>query len=149
MTDEERRKLEKERMKEEFKQDLKLRQEFLNKAKQSRTTNMLNQAVGNIMSGLGGDDSDEWIAKLNQDTALTEAKIDMALENEASVTKQLEQAANQAELEKLSAQQLVDKMKREMGLLPPEEPAVTPLPEEKTAEEEQPKSPPEKRLGDF
>ena len=148
MTDEERRKLEKERMKEEFKQDLKLRQEFLNKVKESRNTQMLNDAVSNIVSAFGGDDSDEWIGKLNQETALNEAKVDMALENAATVHQELDRLAKQAEMEKLAAQQLVEQMKRQMGLIP-EEKTETPAPETEKPMGEKPQEPPQKRLGDF
>jgi hypothetical protein len=149
MTGEERRKQLKEQMKAEFKRDLELRKAFLDQVKQTRQTRNINEALGSMVSGLQQDDSDEWIAKLNQGASAEEAKLDMAMEQYLGESRQLEQMAQQAEAEKLSAAQLLLQMKREMGLLPPEPEAApaeaAPAPET----EEKPEAPSQKRLGDF
>ncbi|MDX1906665.1 MAG: hypothetical protein SF053_06485 [Bacteroidia bacterium] len=150
MTGEEKRRLLKEQMKAEYKQDLVQRKEFLEKVKQLRETQKLNNALTDMVAGLE-DDSDAWIGKLNEASALAEAKVDMALDSALSTYDKLEALAKQAELEKLSAAQLVEQMKREMGLLPPETPA-TPSPEV-PAQEQKPADPADtqskKRMGDF
>ncbi|MDX2284118.1 MAG: hypothetical protein NW241_08140 [Bacteroidia bacterium] len=146
MSGEEERRRMKEQMKAIYKDDLQKRKEFLEQVKQMRQTQKLNQALTEMTSGLQ-DDSEEWIVKLNEASSIQEAKIDMALDQALDSYNKLEHLAKQAELEKLSAQQLVLQMKREMGLLPPEEP-----PAEAPAAEAPPPAdpePPQKRLGDF
>jgi DNA polymerase III delta prime subunit len=137
MTGEEKRKLLKEQMKADYKRDLQKRKEFLDDAKRLRHSHKLNEAVSGLVSGLE-DDSDDWINQLNQESALSEAKMEMMLDNESSTTKEIDKLAKQAEEEKFSAEQLLKQMKREMGLLPEEEET----PEEKPV-------PPKKQLGDF
>jgi hypothetical protein len=82
----------------------------------------INKSLNEMMEAFN-DDSDEWIAKLDGDTALTEAKFEMALESAAEAEKELETLAHEAELEKLNARKLVEEMKRELGLLE-EEPTI-------------------------
>lgn len=140
MTGEERRRLLKEQMKQEFKDDIKKRKEIEEQMKVMRHTRKLNEAVTEITSGLTADDSDDWIDKINHKTALNEAKLEMSLESDSAVNKEIENLEKQAQAEKFSAEQLIKDMKRQMGLLEDE---VTP--------EDQPdsKEPPEKKLGDF
>ncbi len=115
MTNEEKR----QQLKEQYKQDLKLRKEFLEKARNLQKQNKINQALGNMLEGFK-DDSDDWIQKLNEDSALSEAKFEMALDAAAEREKQIEQMAKEAEMEKINALNMVEQMKREMGLLPDE-----------------------------
>lgn len=131
----------KEQMKEAYKRDLKERQAFLEQAKRLRASQTLSDAVTGITAGLE-DDTDTWIEKLNTGSVLTEAKMEMALENEAS-TEAIEKLAQEAELEKFSAADLVRQMKKEMGLL--EDAAIDEILQEKPQAE----TPPDKRLGDF
>ncbi|MEM6263333.1 MAG: hypothetical protein AAGI38_12550 [Bacteroidota bacterium] len=151
MTGEEKRK----QLKEQYKQDLKKRKEFLNKVKGARNMNTMNKAVGGILDGLN-DDSKDWIDKLNEETALTDAKMDMALEGSGSTLEAVEQLAKEAEAKALTAQQMVEQMKREMGLAP--EPEAVDQEEgegaastDKAAEEASAETPkkPGKTLGDF
>ncbi|MEZ4777520.1 MAG: hypothetical protein R3D00_30365 [Bacteroidia bacterium] len=139
MTGEERRRLLKEQMKQEFKDDIKKRKEIEEQMKVMRHTRKLNEAVTEITSGLTSDDSDDWIDKINHKTALSEAKLEMSLESDSAVNKEIENLEKQAQAEKFSAEQLIKDMKRQMGLLE-EEPPV----DNKKSEE-----PPEKKLGDF
>lgn len=148
MTGEERRKQLKEQMKAEFKRDLQLRKAFLDQIKGTRQMRNINEALGNMVDGLQQDDSDEWIAKLNEGASVEEAKLDMAMDRYLGEKRQLDEIARQAEAEKVSAEQLLIQMKREMGLLPPEPetpPAEAPAPQA----EEAPAENPRKRLGDF
>ena len=112
MTGEEKRKL----LKEQYKRDLQLRKEFLDKAKAMRPTSRINKSLNEMMEAFN-DDSDEWIGKLDEDSALTEAKFEMALDAAADAEKELTTLAHEAELEKLRARKLVEQMKRDMGLL--------------------------------
>ena len=59
MTGEEKRRL----LKEKYKEDLKKRKEFLESAKRLRHTQKLNEAITDLTSSLN-DDTDEWIEKL-------------------------------------------------------------------------------------
>ena len=158
MTGEEKRRI----LKEQYKKDLQKRKEFLEGAKRLRHTKKLNDAVTDLTSSLTNDDSDEWIEKLNQESALTEAKMEMHLDEQSSVTAELEKLAKEAEAERFSAEQLILDMKREMGLLPQEDKSAkkTEAKDESTSKSESSDKkkakddskndgPPKKRLGDF
>ena len=112
MTGEEKRK----QMKEAYKQELKKRQEFLDQAKKLRSSRKINEAIQQITGAMTNDDSDEWIEKLNMDSAVTEAKMDMFLDSTRDTSKKIDQLANETELAKSSAQNLIDEMKKEMGM---------------------------------
>ena len=118
MTGEEKRR----QLKEQYKKDLKLRKEFLEKAKKLRNISNVNKALTEMTDGLT-DDSDDWISKINQETALTEAKLEMALDEASETQKKLEDLAKEAEMEKFSASEMVKQMKRELGMEVEEEEA--------------------------
>ncbi|MEM7514272.1 MAG: hypothetical protein AAF388_25325, partial [Bacteroidota bacterium] len=118
MTGEEKRR----QLKEQYKKDLKLRKEFLEKAKKLRNMSNVNKALTEMTDGLT-DDSDEWISKINQETALTEAKLEMALDEASETQQKLEDLAKEAEMEKFSASEMVKQMKRELGMEVEEEEA--------------------------
>ena len=150
MTGEEKRKKLKEEMKAAYKRDLQKKKEFLEKRKTLRHTQKMNGAIGEIISGLTSDDSDDWIEKINQETALSEAKTEMALDDASEVAKELESLAKEAEIEKFSASQLVEDMKREMGMIediikPEEESKEEDVKKEENKDEEGS----QKTLGDF
>ena len=114
MTGEEKRRL----LKEQYKKELQERRAFIEKAKALRKMQRINKAITNMESAMH-DDSDEWIDILNQETALSEAKMEMMME-EASLSqekKKLDEIQMQAELAKRSAEDLVRQMKIELGLL--------------------------------
>jgi hypothetical protein len=72
-------------LKEEYKKELKLRREFLDKVEQKRKTAGAEKALADVLgltesNPLLGEDTDHWIGKLNQGSATAEAKIDMILE---------------------------------------------------------------------
>lgn len=148
MTEEERQKL-KEQIKQEELADLKQRKAFLNKVnelkKQQPLVNALTE-IENMASG-EGDDTNDWLNLLNQDTALMEAKTDMALTLEEEKQQKLNAISNQMEMEKINAQKLVEDMKRSMGLLPPEELTL----DSNTSVSDEPEIKPQnkKMLGDF
>lgn len=130
MTGEEKRR----KLKEQFKRDLKMRQEYLEKVKKLRQMRNVNKALTDMTDAFN-DDSDQWIEQLNQGTALSEAKLDMALEQEQRAQQKLEDLANQAEQEKLNAKNMVEQMKREMGMASEEETQEAVSPEETQAEQ--------------
>ena len=150
MTGEEKRRL----MKEQYKKDLKQRKAFLEDAKRLRHSARLNKAVSEMMDGVTKDDSDDWIQKLNEESALTEAKMEMFMDDLTSEDK-IDKLAKEAEAEKFSAEQMVLQMKREMGLIPKEEKKAEPVAEkkeeEKTEDTKKDKELPKGRkpLGDF
>ena len=118
MTGEEKRRL----LKEKYKEDLKKRKEFLESAKRLRHTQKLNDAITDLTSSLN-DDTDEWIEKLNHEAAFSEAKLEMHLDEQSSTTQKLEKLAKEAETKKFSAELMVLQMKKEMGILTPDEKA--------------------------
>lgn len=149
MTGEEKR----QQLKEQFKQDLLLRKQFLDKAKELRQSQTMSKAITDLTSALNMDETDAWIELLNRESALAEAKLEMSFDlAEEAGPNLLQQQAMEAEQQKLSAAMLVEQMKRQMGLLP-EEPSPAPesAPAE-TAPDAAPEAPPErpaKKLGDF
>lgn len=159
MTGEEKR----QRLKEQYKRDLQLRKEFLDKAKGMRPQAKINQSLNEMMDAFK-DDSEEWIGKLNEGSALSEAKFEMALDSAAEAEKELESLAHEAEMEKLRARKLVEEMKRDLGMLEdepsieidieatPEEvqaEAATQDPKDAPADLPEPKPKPGKTMGDF
>jgi phage shock protein A len=102
-------------MKEQYKQDLRMRKEFLNKVNELKKQQPLVNALDEI-SKAGEDDTDEWIAKLNQKSAMTEAKMEMALDS-TDIPVDIEAPKpelSDAEIRKIQAAEMVAKMKAEM-----------------------------------
>lgn len=116
MAGEEERKKHKAQIKEEYKRELQKRKEILEQAKRLRHSRNINQAIQGITGALN-DDTDEWIRKLDEESALTEAKLDLAIDSAASSADELEKERKQAEADKFSAEQLLKEMKQDMGLL--------------------------------
>ncbi len=109
------------KMKEQFKKELKERKEFINKVKGLRRMQSINKALEGMKME---DDSEQWIDQLNRDTAFQEAKTEMALEaanastsDSATATEDFEKelAMSEAEMQKLTAEQMVARMKAEMA----------------------------------
>ncbi len=150
MTPEEKNRKEREKLKEAYKAELKKRKEFLNSTKQLQTSRKLNDAISKITDALN-DDTDEWIDKLNQESAVGEAKMDIFIDQASKTTQEIEKASNEAEMAKFSAESLVDEMKRELGMLDTE------MEDEKKKlddilkedEDEDKPAPPKKSLGDI
>ena len=134
------------KMKEEFKRDLELRKDFLEKVKglrgQTRITNAMNEMSQE-------DDTDSWIEKLNSETAFHEAKAEIAMEAvNINVTDGIESMKVDEDLEKVVAETMVEKMKRDLL----EETKMDSLHEyqkENGLEEESDSPGPKKTLGDF
>jgi hypothetical protein len=116
MAGEEERKKRKEQIKAEYKLELQKRKEILERAKGLRASRNINQALQNI-TGAFNDDTDDWIRKLDESSAITEAKMDLALDSAGSSETDIEKMRREAEAETFSAQQLLKNMKKEMGLL--------------------------------
>lgn len=151
MTGEEKR----QQLKEQYKQDLIQRKAFLEKVRQLSKIQRINKALSDMESAITGDDSDEWIQKLNQDSAINEAQLDMALDQALKSGQNMQDLMQQVEKERASATDLVKQMKKEMGLPVEEEdtaPVVENAPQTET-EEEKPEegsdSSSKKTLGDF
>jgi uncharacterized membrane protein len=119
------------KMKEEFKQDLRARKEFLEKVKRLRQTQRINEALSNMSVD---DDTDDWINKLNEETAFMDAKTELALEGkkvinvpiegaDGSVTtvpdplaeEEIDLGPSEEELRKIAAEELVRQMKAEIA----------------------------------
>lgn len=89
MSDEENKKLSgaelREKLKEEYKRELKERKKFLEAAKQANQTAKLANQLSEIekLANLNDtDDTDEWIRRLNEVSAISEAKLEIAMGNE-------------------------------------------------------------------
>lgn len=156
MTGEEKR----NQLKEQYKKELQARKEFKDKVERLRKMKNLNSAVTDLTGALG-DDSDDWIRKIDEETAFMEAKTEMAMDSEATLDKEITNLQQQVEMERMTAKDLVNEMKREMGLLP-DEPEEVPEEEEAETALETEESPagetetdedqtdtPKKTLGDF
>ncbi|MDP5172818.1 MAG: hypothetical protein NWR72_21445 [Bacteroidia bacterium] len=155
MTGEEKR----AQLKEQYKRDLLLRKEFLDKAKDLQRSQKMTKAVTDITSSLDMGDTDVWIEHLNRESAITEAKMEMSMElADDSSDNLLKAQANEAAQQKFSAEMLVKQMKKEMGLLSDEPEIEEPTDleskasdEDATADQSEQKAPesPKKTLGDF
>jgi hypothetical protein len=107
------------KMKEAYKRDLQLRKQFLDDVKEHKRQKTLTDAVVEITSANEKDDTDVWVEKLNQESAISEAKMEMALDSSgisssSAVDEQSRLAMSDAEIRKLKAQELVAQMKAEM-----------------------------------
>lgn len=122
------------KMKEAYKKDLQQRKQFLDDVKEHKRQKTLTDAVIEITSANENDDTDVWIEQLNQKSALSEAKMEMAMDS-ASVSsspiadERERLAMSDAEIRKLKAAELVAQMKAEMTGAPkpqtnPEPPIV-------------------------
>lgn len=107
-----------QKMKEEFKKDLRARKEFQSKVEELRKQQKLTNAIVEITEA-GNDDSQVWIDKLNQETALNEAKAEMAVESVEMAAEEQKKAEafamSEAEMRKIAAQEMVAQMKAEMA----------------------------------
>lgn len=133
-------------LKEQYKKDLRERKQFLDKVEQLKKQQTLLNAIEKMNPE---DDTDDWMQKLNQETAFMEAKTELAMGAVEEQKKQIESMENQAEMEKLAAQQLIIEMKKQMGLIvETEKPQVEPTADtvEIKPEAETPKK---NILGDF
>lgn len=112
------------KMKEEFKKELRARKEFQDKVKHLRQTQRINEALSNMSVE---DDTDEWVNKLNEETAFMEAKSELAMDTAGTINVPIEgpdgdvdaqvadTTASDEELRKLAAEELVRQMKAEMA----------------------------------
>lgn len=107
-----------QKMKEQFKKELRDRKEFITRVNGLRKMQSINKALANMKVE---DDSDTWIEQLNQETAFNEAKTEMALEAagavnpEGEATTEQQLAMSEAEMQKLAAEQMVARMKAELA----------------------------------
>ncbi len=137
-------------LKEQYKKELREKKQFLDKVEQLKKQQTLLNAIENMKPE---DDSEDWVNKLNEETAFMEAKTELALSLQEEQKKQLESVEHQVELEKLAAQQLILEMKKQMGLIEdtpeskPESEVQKTEPEIKA--ESQTPPPPPSVLGDF
>lgn len=118
------------KMKEEFKKDLRARKEFQEKVRRLRQTQRINEALNNMSVE---DDTDEWINKLNGETAFMDAKTELAMEGKKSVInvpiegpdgelsmapevpEEIDLGPSEAEMQKIAAEEMVRQMKEEMA----------------------------------
>lgn len=103
-------------MKEDFKKELQQRKEFMNKVKGLRRMQSINKALDDMTPE---DDTQDWIDRLNTETAFSEAKTEMALDSAHAAAEKSEEEArfqmSEAEMQKLAAEEMVRKMKAEMA----------------------------------
>lgn len=116
-------------LKEQFKQDLRERKAFLEQVQKLKG----QQKVLKAIEGLNPeDDTDEWINKLNEETAFNEAKMELALESAPPANEEKHQPSEE-ELKKATAEELVRKLKEEMSN-PASQSISAPADEKKAAE---------------
>jgi phage shock protein A len=107
------------KMKEAYKRDLQQRKQFLDDVKEHKRQKTLTDAVVAITSANEQDDTDVWVEKLNEKSAISEAKMEMAMDSisvsgSPVVEEQARLAMSDAEIRKIKAQELVAQMKAEM-----------------------------------
>lgn len=75
---------ERARLKEQYKKELRRRKQFLQTVKTARNQQAADQALLNMVGALenAGDTVDEFTARLDAETALNEARLEIALENQ-------------------------------------------------------------------
>lgn len=103
-------------MKEQFKKELRERKAFQEKAAQLRKQQNITQALESMVQE---DDSQEWIDKLNSETAFSEARTEMALEAAEAAATQADNdeqiRLGEEEMKKITAEELVQQMKEQMA----------------------------------
>lgn len=98
-----------EKLKQEFLQELKLRKQILQQVKNTQKIEKLNSILQQIEKlSETPEGMDEFITKLNEEAALSDAKIDLSLQS----TEQKQEPNPQP-----TAQELLKQFKVEMGLL--------------------------------
>ena len=95
-------------LKEQYKKELMARKEFLRKTKSLRQMQNINRALEEMNPE---DDTDEWINRLNEESAFTEAKMEMAAD---AAKERAEMEQTEEEMQEIIARNLVEQMKREM-----------------------------------
>jgi lipopolysaccharide export LptBFGC system permease protein LptF len=119
-------------LKEQFKKDLREREAFLEKMKELKQEQKIVKALESMNPE---DDTDEWINKLNEESAFSEAKTEMALEAVKSDETPL---VDEELLKKSVAEEMVARLKAEMKK--ESEAAEKPKAEEKPEEKNPPKN---------
>ncbi len=140
------------KMKEAYKDDLRKRKQFLEDVKEHKRQKTLTDAVVSITSANENDDTDVWVERLNQESAVSEAKMEMALDSSGiSTTSSLPSekerlALSDAEIRKIKAAELVAQMKAEMmGQSNTPATPVTPVTPEPPKVELKKETPPEQK----
>lgn len=97
-----------EKMKQEYLQELKLRKQILDKMKEANQMNKISENLEQVLKlAQISEDMNEFIEKLNTSSEISAAKLDMAIENQISDN----------ESHKSSPEDILTQIKREMGLL--------------------------------
>lgn len=74
------RRAERERLKQQYKQDLKAAKAMREEARRARDLGRLASAMEQVNEAASMGDTDDWIRRLNEETARNEARVDLALE---------------------------------------------------------------------
>lgn len=97
-----------EKMKQEYLQELKLRKKILDKMKEANQMNKISENLEQVLKlAQVSEDMDEFIEKLNSSAQISESKLDIALENQV----------HDKETQKSSPEDILTQIKMEMGLL--------------------------------
>lgn len=97
-----------EKMKQEYLQELKLRKQILDKMKETNPMNKISENLEQVLKlAQISDDMNEFIEKLNTSSKISEAKMGIVLENQST----------EMPIKKTSAEDILTQIKMEMGLL--------------------------------
>jgi|GEM_PF-2556287 len=108
------------KLKEEYKKDLLARKQFRQKVNRLKNLQKINKALENMVTD--NDDTDDWIRKLDEETALNEAKVEISLDSILNETEEKQKKiVDEAEMKKINAKNLVEEMKKSLGLFEEEE----------------------------
>lgn len=105
LSGEEKRKKMKEQFKKELLQDL----EFKRKVQEMKKMSQIQKALENMNYA---DDSDEWINKLNEKAAISDAKLEIAFDD---IEQKAKESKLEDELNKIIAEEIVNETKNEMN----------------------------------
>ncbi len=97
-----------EKMKQEYLQELKLRKKILDKMKETNQMNKISENLEQVLKlAQISDDMNDFIEKLNTSSQISESKLDIALENQSQ----------EKETKIPSPEDILNQIKMEMGLL--------------------------------
>ena len=109
-----------ERLKEEYKEHYKRIKEAKQRLKQAEQKNRIAQAVKNMDANELMNSVDDFLGKVREKVAFTEAKLDLAmddLDSDPSASEAIREEERQETLRKEKAKQTLQQVKAEMGML--------------------------------
>ncbi|MEO1021403.1 MAG: hypothetical protein AAFW89_02575 [Bacteroidota bacterium] len=110
-----------DRLKEEYKEHYRRIKDAKQRLKQAEQKNRIAQAVKNMDANELMNSVDDFLGKVREKVAFTEAKLDLAMDDlddsDSSTSEAVREEERQEELRKAKAKQTLQQVKAEMGML--------------------------------